>query len=89
MMWFGGFKRQNIKAEYDQRLLDLINQLKEEWDHAVQTQNAVADSDIEMTQETALAKQKFFFIYKEARLRHIKNDHIQASVISYDHDDFQ
>ncbi|WP_439709012.1 DUF2508 family protein [Lentilactobacillus parafarraginis] len=42
-----------------------------------------------MTAETALAKQKFFFIYQEARIRKIKNDHIQPSVISYDHDDFQ
>ncbi len=87
-MFFGG-RRQNTQAEYDQRLLDLINKLKEQWDHAAQTQNAVADSDIEMEQETALAKQKFFFIYKEARLRHIKNNHIQPSVISYDHDRFQ
>ncbi|KRM42040.1 DUF2508 family protein [Lentilactobacillus parafarraginis] len=88
-MFFGGLRKQNVKSDYDQRLLDLINALKEQWDHAVQTQDAVADSDLEMTAETALAKQKFFFIYQEARIRKIKNDHIQPSVISYDHDDFQ
>ncbi|EHL96649.1 hypothetical protein HMPREF9103_02309 [Lentilactobacillus parafarraginis F0439] len=54
-MFFGGLRKQNVKSDYDQRLLDLINALKEQWDHAVQTQDAVADSDLEMTAETALA----------------------------------
>ena len=75
-MFFNRFRRQNVKKEYDQRLLELINSLKEEWDHASQTQEAVADSDMEMEQETALARQKYFFIYREARIRKIKNDQI-------------
>ncbi|KRM49935.1 YaaL family protein [Lentilactobacillus kefiri] len=82
-------KHRNVKKEYDQRLLELINNLKEEWDHTAQTQEAVADSDMEMEQETALARRKYFFIYKEARIRKIKNDQIQPSVISYDHDEFE
>lgn len=60
-MFFNRFRRQNVRKEYDQRLLELINSLKEEWDHASQTQEAVADSDMEMEQETALARQKYFF----------------------------
>ncbi|GEP23086.1 MAG: YaaL family protein [Lentilactobacillus diolivorans] len=88
-MLFSRYKRHNIKSEYDERLLDLINHLKEEWDHAAQTQDAVADSDLEIAQETALARQKYFFIYKEARIRQIKNNQIQPSVISYDHDKFE
>lgn len=88
-MFFNRFRRQNVKKEYDQRLLELINSLKEECDHASQTQEAVADSDMEMEQETALARQKYFFIYREARIRKIKNDQIQPSVISYDHDNFE
>ncbi|MEN2306979.1 YaaL family protein [Lentilactobacillus parabuchneri] len=88
-MFFNRFRRQNVRKEYDQRLLELINSLKEEWDHASQTQEAVADSDMEMEQETAWARQKYFFIYREARIRKIKNDQIQPSVISYDHDNFE
>ncbi|WP_373878899.1 DUF2508 family protein [Lentilactobacillus kisonensis] len=42
-----------------------------------------------MEQETALARQKYFFIYKEARIRKIKNDQIQPSVISYDRNEFE
>lgn len=88
-MFFSRLRHPNIKQEYDDRLLDLINNLKEEWDHAAQTQEAVADSDMEMEQETALARRKYFFIYKEARIRKIKNYQIQPSVISYDHDSFE
>ncbi|MDH5107813.1 YaaL family protein [Lentilactobacillus kefiri] len=88
-MFFNRMKHRNVKKEYDQRLLELINNLKEEWDHTAQTQEAVADSDMEMEQETTLARRKYFFIYKEARIRKIKNDQIQPSVISYDHDEFE
>ncbi len=30
-MFFGGLRKQNVKSDYDQRLLDLINALKEQW----------------------------------------------------------
>ncbi|WP_283678053.1 YaaL family protein [Lentilactobacillus sp. Marseille-Q4993] len=81
---FNFFKKRDIKSEYDAQLLDLINQLKENWDYAQKTQDAVADADIQIQQETALAKQKYFYIYKEARRRRVRNDHIQPSVINYD-----
>lgn len=80
------FHRFDLKAEYDQRLLDLVNNLKEEWDHDRQTQEAVADGqiDLDLEAETLLAKQRYFFIYREARLRKVKNTTIQSSVINYD-----
>ncbi|WP_372791688.1 YaaL family protein [Lentilactobacillus sp. SPB1-3] len=83
-MFFGRSKRK-LKADYDRDLLDLINTLKEKWDYAQKTQDAIADADNEIQIETALAKQKYFYIYHEARLRNIKNDHIQPSVINADH----
>ena len=80
------FHHQSIKEEYDQKLLDLVNTLKEDWDHDQRTQEAVADGqiDLDLETETLLAKQKFFFIYREARLRRVKNTAIQSSVINYD-----
>ncbi|AQW22359.1 hypothetical protein PL11_007745 [Lentilactobacillus curieae] len=80
-----GRRKRKVKAEYDEELLDLINTLKEKWDYAQKTQDAIADVDNEIRIETALARQKYFFIYREARLRSVKNDHIQPSVINYDH----
>ncbi len=83
-MFFSLFKKPDVKKEYDERLLDLINQLKEEWDHAQKTQDAVADRDSEIEAQRALAKRKYFFIYREARIREVKNTSIQPSVINYD-----
>lgn len=84
-MFFNRWKHRNVKAEYDERLLALINNLKEEWDHAAQTQNAVADSDIEMEQETALARQKYFFSYIKKlgfeKLRMTKFNHPSLAMI--------
>ncbi|UDM31855.1 YaaL family protein [Lentilactobacillus laojiaonis] len=75
------FKRKSISQQYDEELLDLINDLKEDWDYAQKTQAAIADSDIEIEESTQLAKRKYFFIYNEARRRNIKNNRIQSSVI--------
>lgn len=83
-MFWEIFKKKSTAEEYDQKLLTLINDLKNQWDHAKKTQLAVSDSDIQMEQETKLARQKYLFIYKEARLRNVKNEHIQPSVINYE-----
>lgn len=83
-MIFDVFKKQPINNRYDDLLLDLINNLKEDWDYAQRTQEAIADSDMEVDENTVLAKRKYFFIYNEARRRKVKNNRIQSSVIDYE-----
>ncbi|GAW99822.1 YaaL family protein [Secundilactobacillus mixtipabuli] len=78
-----GARKQHIKQQFDDKLLMTIERAKEEWDQAKQTEIAVADVDEEITAQTALARQKYLFLYREARLRHVRGDHIQASV--FDH----
>ncbi|GAX06470.1 hypothetical protein IWT25_01814 [Secundilactobacillus pentosiphilus] len=78
-----GARKQHIKQQFDEQLLTTIEHAKEEWDQAKQTEIAVADVDEEITAQTALARQKYLFLYREARLRHVRGDHIQASV--FDH----
>lgn len=75
-----GSRRQQIRQEYDAKLLNTIEGAKEEWDQAKQTEIAIADVDEEITAQTALARQKYLFLYREARLRHVRGQHIQASV---------
>ncbi|MTV82395.1 DUF2508 family protein [Lactobacillus sp. CRM56-3] len=79
---FGNRKR-HIKQEYDNQLLTTIEHAKEEWDHAKQTELAIADVDEEITAQTALARQKYLFLYREARLRHVRGQHIQPSVFDF------
>lgn len=78
-----GARKQHIKQQFDEQLLTTIEHAKEEWDQAKQTEIAIADVDEEITAQTALARQKYLFLYREARLRHVRGDHIQASV--FDH----
>ncbi|WP_429970616.1 YaaL family protein [Fructilactobacillus sp. Tb1] len=78
-----GFKKKDFKKIYDEELLNSINLLKRDWDQAQQTQMAIADVDDQIIAQTELAKQKYEFMYRQARKRDIKNDHIQSNV--YDH----
>ncbi|USS87830.1 YaaL family protein [Fructilactobacillus hinvesii] len=77
---FNLFKPRNFEKDYDEELLQSLNLLKQDWDQAQQTEAAVADVDPQVQAQTELAKQKFEFMYRQARLRKIKNDHIQSSV---------
>ncbi len=72
-----------FRYQFDEKLLATIERAKEEWDQAKQTEIAIADVDEEITAQTALARQKYLFLYREARLRNVRGDHIQASV--FDH----
>ncbi|WP_439794972.1 YaaL family protein [Secundilactobacillus kimchicus] len=56
-----GSKKQRLRHEFDDKLLDAIERAKQEWDQAKETEIAVADVDVEMTSQTALARQKYLF----------------------------
>ncbi|KRL95359.1 YaaL family protein [Levilactobacillus hammesii] len=79
---FGRKKRQfpRLKAAYDEQLLMTIDDAKDRWDHAKQTEEAIADADNEMTANTALARQTYLFLYREARRRQVKGKHISAAI---------
>ncbi|MFC6289466.1 YaaL family protein [Levilactobacillus angrenensis] len=79
---FGRKKRQlsRLKAVYDDQLLVTIDNAKDRWDHAKQTEEAIADADNQMTANTALARQTYLFLYREARRRQVKGKHISAAV---------
>lgn len=69
-----------LRSTYDDQLLAQIDVAKDRWDHAKQTQEAIADADNEMTANTALARQLYLFLYREARRRHVRSKHIAATV---------
>lgn len=79
---FGRKKRQlpRLKAAYDDQLLKAIDRAKDRWDHAKQTEEAIADADNQVTANTALTRQTYLFLYREARRRHVKGRHISAAV---------
>ena len=60
-------RAQKIKEAYDQQLLDLIYDVKADWDHARETQLAVYESDVdnELVMQTKLQEQKFLLLFRE------------------------
>ncbi|MBS1005330.1 YaaL family protein [Levilactobacillus brevis] len=79
---FGRKKRQlpRLKAAYDDQLLTAIDRAKDRWDHAKQTEEAIADADNQVTANTALTRQTYLFLYREARRRQVKGRYISAAV---------
>lgn len=74
-----GRKKHLLRKAYDGFLLNDIDEAKQNWDHASQTEKAVYDSDNELTAETQLARAKYEFLYREAKRRKV-HGHTQSSV---------
>ncbi|CAI2637027.1 MAG: YaaL family protein [Apilactobacillus sp.] len=80
-----GFRRfpHNVGQQYDEFLLDSIDRAKYQWDHAIETEEAIFEVDGEIVAQTRLAREKYLFLYREARERKVSNNRIQSSVIDY------
>lgn len=74
-----GRKKHLLRKAYDGFLLNDIDEAKQKWDHASQTEKAVYDADNELTAETQLARAKYEFLYREAKRRKV-HGHMQSSV---------
>ncbi|MBM7544629.1 YaaL family protein [Periweissella beninensis] len=74
----------NIKTNYDTLLMDQIDLAKMDWDEAKYSERAMTESNYDgrlIQAQTALAKQKFFYYYREARRRKV-HGRIQRSVMT-------
>ncbi|KRM69455.1 YaaL family protein [Apilactobacillus ozensis] len=76
-------KKNNFRKQYDEFLLNSIDRAKSNWDHARETEEAISETDGEITSQTQLARQKYLFLYQEARVRDVRNNHFQSSVFDY------
>ncbi|MFC6180379.1 YaaL family protein [Lactiplantibacillus daowaiensis] len=78
-------RRKKIKqaqAVYDQQLLTLLDAAKLDWDRAKQNEQAIYDNNTnELVTQTALARAKYLYLYREARRRQVHGQKIQQSVI--------
>ncbi|KRL56493.1 YaaL family protein [Furfurilactobacillus rossiae] len=75
-------RRPRLHGQYNEALLDDIDRAKRSWDRAVETQTAVVDegNGRELSAQTALARQKYMLLFREARERKVRG-RLQASVI--------
>nr|WP_081458712.1 YaaL family protein [Leuconostoc fallax] len=75
-----------MRKEYDQALVFQIDKAKIDWESAQNSENALLDGQVNVRliqAQTALAKAKFFYLYREARRRKTVG-HMQTHVIKSD-----
>ncbi len=62
---------QNVSKMYDAFLLNSLKQTRTEWLHSKETQDLISGPDDEILVKTELARRKYFYLYREARLRKV------------------
>lgn len=65
------FRKQKLRKEYDDKLVQLMRHTKEEWQHAQEIENLMADYDLNIIAQRKIAESKHFYLFKEARIRKI------------------
>lgn len=65
------FKKAKLKKEYDAKLLSLMKETKEEWQHTQTFEELIDDYDLSIIVQRKIAESKHFYLYKEARIRKI------------------
>lgn len=70
---FGRKKSGQLKKNYDMQLLMLIKGTKQSWDHLKTIQATIFDEDQELAAQTKVAEAKYYYLFKEARIRKIKS----------------
>lgn len=66
-----------MRKEYDEALLNLMYRTKDQWENKKEIEEAVFDKDGLLFAETKLAEAKYFYLFKEARIRKIKSTKIR------------
>lgn len=65
------FRKQKLRKEYDDKLVQLMRYTKEEWQRTQEIENLMADYDFNIIVERKIAESKHFYLFKEARIRKI------------------
>lgn len=64
-------KKDRLKKEYDQKLIDQLSRLKNSWDNQRYLAENSVDPAEEIICQAKLAEAKYFFLFKEAKARNI------------------
>ena len=65
------FQRKKLRKEYDQRLIRLMDDTKNDWFQEQSLVKLSYEENEELRCRTLLAKSKYFFLFREARARKI------------------
>lgn len=65
-------KKKSLKSTYDHSLLQTMQQLKEEWKHQERLEELTKEDTEAAYMERQLSKAKYFYLFKEAKVRQVK-----------------
>ncbi|MGM9966452.1 MULTISPECIES: YaaL family protein [unclassified Rummeliibacillus] len=65
------FRKQKLRKEYDDKLVQLMRHTKEEWQRTQNIENLMVDYDLNIIAQRKIAESKHFYLFKEARIRKI------------------
>ncbi|MBF4501575.1 YaaL family protein [Savagea sp. SN6] len=66
------FRKHSVRQEFDDRFMELLQELKEEWEQARELEELVRDYDEHVIAKRKIAESKYFYMFKEARERNIR-----------------
>ena len=64
-------RKGKLKREFDEKLVDLIKETKDDWNNAKVIEELVDDYDLEVIAQRKIAESVHFYLFKEARIRKI------------------
>ncbi|MBO2537411.1 MULTISPECIES: YaaL family protein [Rummeliibacillus] len=65
------FRKQKLRKEYDDKLIQLMHHTKKEWQHTQEIENLMDDYDLNIIAQRKIAESVHFYLFKEARIRKI------------------
>lgn len=70
-------KKHQLKKTYDEKLIAQIQKQKELYDNAKDIERLIIKDDPLWDTEMKLQRAKYFYLFKEARIRNIKGDYLK------------
>ena len=64
-------KKSKLKKDYDEKLLMLIEHQKEAWEQSKLLEEIIVEEHPKQKADRKLAQAKYFYLFKEARIRNI------------------
>lgn len=65
------FRKKKLRKEYDQKLIDVMEITKEDWLRQKHLENLSYEQSEDLRCGTLLAQAKYFFLFREAKLRKV------------------
>ncbi|HWK21617.1 MAG TPA: YaaL family protein [Ureibacillus sp.] len=64
-------RKGKLKREFDEKLVNLIKETKDDWNNAKVIEDLVDDYDLDVIAQRKITESIHFYLFKEARIRKI------------------